>query len=131
MLLGPEFRINVAPVGRDQISARAELALLAALHVVWHRRIPNIDVKADLMAGVLGEHLPAARLSHVADQKTVPADLFCVLGKPFDEANERGLPQLRFRDGRMTCQVGPVIGSETAPARQPLTSPPIERGGSG
>src|SRR6516225_617518 len=43
----------------------------------------------------------------------------------------RGLPQLRFRDGRMTCQVGPVIGSETAPARQPLKSPPIERGGSG
>src|SRR6516165_4520148 len=42
-----------------------------------------------------------------------------------------GLPQLRFRDGRMTCQVGPVIGSDTAPARQPSKSPPIERGGPG
>src|SRR4029077_19580954 len=31
----------------------------------------------------------------------------------------------------MTCQVGPVIGSDTAPARQPLKSPPIERGGPG
>src|SRR5436305_6803342 len=40
-----------------------------------------------------------------------------------------GLPQLRLRDGRMTCQVGPVIGSDTAPARQPSKSPPIERGG--
>src|SRR5215472_2756397 len=40
-----------------------------------------------------------------------------------------GLPQLRLRDGRMTCQVGPVIGSDSAPARQPLKSPPIERGG--
>src|SRR5215475_15116978 len=40
-----------------------------------------------------------------------------------------GLPQLRLRDGRMTCQVGPVIGSDTAPERQPLKSPPIERGG--
>src|SRR5262245_29852670 len=39
-----------------------------------------------------------------------------------------GLPQLRLRDGRMTCQVGPVIGSDTAPARQPSKSPPIERG---
>src|SRR6516225_11567757 len=29
----------------------------------------------------------------------------------------------------MTCQVGPVIGSDSAPARQPLKSPPIERGG--
>src|SRR6476620_5699772 len=39
-----------------------------------------------------------------------------------------GLPQLRLRDGRMTCQVGPVIDSDTAPARQPSKSPPIERG---
>src|SRR5215470_16585845 len=31
----------------------------------------------------------------------------------------------------MTCQVGPVIGSDTAPARQPSKSPPIECGGSG
>src|SRR6516165_5320793 len=42
-----------------------------------------------------------------------------------------GLPQLRLRDGRMTCQVGPVIGSDTAPATQPSKSPPIERGGPG
>src|SRR5215472_66618 len=42
-----------------------------------------------------------------------------------------GLPQLRLRDGRMTCQVGPVIGSDSAPARHPLKSPPIERGGPG
>src|SRR6476661_1304248 len=42
-----------------------------------------------------------------------------------------GLPQLRLRDGRMTCQVGPVIGSDAAPARQPSKSPPIERGGPG
>src|SRR5580693_8206660 len=42
-----------------------------------------------------------------------------------------GLPQLRLRDGRMTCQAGPVIGSDMAPARQPSKSPPIERGGPG
>src|ERR1700745_3888860 len=42
-----------------------------------------------------------------------------------------GLPQLRLRDGRITCQVGPVIGSGTAPARQAAKSPPIERGGPG
>jgi hypothetical protein len=42
-----------------------------------------------------------------------------------------GLPQLRLRDGRMTCQVGPVIGSGKAPARQPLEWPPIERGSPG
>src|SRR3981189_2541692 len=42
-----------------------------------------------------------------------------------------GLPHLRLRDSRMTCQVGPVIGSDSAPARQPLKSPPIERDGPG
>src|SRR5262249_1713385 len=42
-----------------------------------------------------------------------------------------GLPQLRLRDGRITCQVGPVIDSDTAPARQPSKSLPIERGGPG
>src|ERR1700732_5299761 len=42
-----------------------------------------------------------------------------------------GVPQCRLGDGRMTCQVGSVIGSDTAPARQPSKSPPIERGGPG
>src|SRR5262249_25152431 len=42
-----------------------------------------------------------------------------------------GLPQLRLRDGRITCHVGPVIDNDTAPARQPSKSPPIERGGPG
>src|SRR3977135_566955 len=88
MSLGPQFRINIAQIGRDQIGARAELALLAALRVVWHRRKPNIHVEADLMAGVLGKHLTSARLRHVANQKTVPANLSCDRGKPFDEANE-------------------------------------------
>ena len=82
------FRINVAQIGRDHIGAGAELSLLAALRVVWHRRKPNINVKADLMAGVLGKHLPPARLRHIANQKTIPANLFCVRGKRFDEANE-------------------------------------------
>jgi hypothetical protein len=31
-----------------------------------------------------------------------------------------GWPQLRLRDSRITCQVLPVTGSATAPARQPL-----------
>src|SRR5262249_10056591 len=64
------------------------LALLATLHVVWHRRKPNIDVEADLMASVIGEHRTAARLRHVANKKTIPANLLCVRGKPFNEANE-------------------------------------------
>src|SRR5262245_31841022 len=74
--------------GATNIGAQAELARLAALRVVWHRRKPNIDVEADLMAGVIGKHLPAARLRHVANQKAVPANLSCLRGNPFDEANE-------------------------------------------
>ena len=88
MPAGPHFRIDVEQIERDDIGGRVELALLAVLHVVRHRRKPNIDVEADLMAGVVGEHRPTARLRHVANQKTVPANLFRVLGKSFDEANE-------------------------------------------
>src|SRR6516162_10059108 len=86
--MGPYLRIDVSQIGRDHIAGRAELALFAALYVVWHRRKPDIDVEADLMAGVVGEHRSAARLRHVANQKTIPASLFRVIGKPFDEANE-------------------------------------------
>ena len=53
--------------GRDHIGGRIELALLVALRVVWHPRKPNIDVEADLMAGGLRKHRPAARLSHAAN----------------------------------------------------------------
>ena len=31
-----------------------------------------------------------------------------------------GLPQRRFRDSRIACQVGPSVGIATAPAMQPL-----------
>ena len=31
-----------------------------------------------------------------------------------------GVPQLRLRDSRITCQFGPLIGSAAPPARQPL-----------
>src|SRR5262245_35539952 len=61
MSVSPHLPINVEQIGRDHIGGRAELAFLAALHVGWHRRKPNIDVEADLMAGVLGKHRPAAR----------------------------------------------------------------------
>src|SRR5581483_5940188 len=42
-----------------------------------------------------------------------------------------GLPQLRLRDSRITCQAGPLIGSGVAPARQPSLYPPIDSGGPG
>jgi hypothetical protein len=79
---------DVAQIRRNHVGARAELALLAALHMVRHRRKPDIDVEADLMAGVIGQHRPTARLRHVANQETVPAGRFCVRGEPLDEANE-------------------------------------------
>jgi hypothetical protein len=35
------------------------------------------------------------------------------------KATSSGCPQLRLRDSRITCQVLPLIGSATPPARQP------------
>src|SRR6202040_2921139 len=72
MSVGPQFRINIAQIERDHIGARAELALLAALHVVWHRRKPNIDVEADLMAGVLGTRRAAETCRQPKDRSSQP-----------------------------------------------------------
>src|SRR5262249_36866529 len=94
---------------RDHVTGRAELALLAALHVVRHRGETNIDVEADLVAGMARERRPAARLRHVADQETVPADLFAFLANRSMKRTRCGLPQLRLSDRRMTCQLGPIV----------------------
>ena len=64
----PHFRIDVEPIRRDHIDGAVDLALLAAEHVVGHRREPDVGVEPDLVAGVTGDHGAAARLRHVADQ---------------------------------------------------------------
>ena len=38
-----------------------------------HRGEPDVGVESDLMRGVAGEHRPAARLRHVADEQARPA----------------------------------------------------------
>src|ERR1700742_4632330 len=47
------------------------------------------------------------------------------------KAISSGWPQLRLRESRITCQSGPLIGSATAPARQPRADEPIARAASG
>ena len=49
------------------------LTLLRGEGAIRHRREPNIGVESDLMAGMAGQHRSAARLRHVADEKTRPA----------------------------------------------------------
>src|SRR6516165_1561132 len=47
------------------------------------------------------------------------------------KSKSSGVPQLRLRGCRITCQSGPLIGSDTPPARQPLAYEPIARAASG
>ena len=47
------------------------------------------------------------------------------------KSRSRGLPQLRLRDSRITCQSGPLMGRATPPARQPLAYEPIDRAARG
>jgi len=42
------------------------------------------------------------------------------LAKRSRKSRSRGLPQLRLRESRITCQSGPLMGSATPPARHPL-----------
>ena len=49
-----------------------------------------------------------------------PASLRALAASRSTSATRSGWPQLRLRDSRITCQVSPLIGSASAPARQPL-----------
>ena len=44
--------------------------------MIRHRHEPDVDIKPDLVAGVIGGRRPAAGLRQVADQDTVPAGGF-------------------------------------------------------
>jgi len=68
--------IDIDPIRRNHVHGRIHFALFARQHVIGHRFEPDVDVETDLMAGMPVDHWSAPRLRHVADQKTVPTDLF-------------------------------------------------------
>ena len=49
-----------------------------------------------------------------------PASLCTFADRRSSNATISGCAQLRLRDSRITCQVGPLIGKGSAPAMQPL-----------
>ncbi len=59
--------------------------------MVGHRGEPDVDVEADLVAGMAADHRAAARLRHVADQQAIPAVLGGVVGERLDVPDEFGL----------------------------------------
>jgi hypothetical protein len=86
--MGPDLGINVEPILRNHVERRVELTLLLRKLVVGHWCEPDVDVEADLMAGVAGEHGATARLGHVADQEPVPTNLPGIVGEPLNEGDE-------------------------------------------
>src|SRR6516164_10266237 len=86
--MSPHFWIDVLLVLRDDICWKRELALFASLHVVGHRREPDIRIKPDLVTGMAVNHRPAPWLRHIADQKSVPPNHLGVVAEPFQELEE-------------------------------------------
>src|SRR5262249_58764840 len=72
----PHFVIDIEPIRRNDVHGRVHFAFFARQRVIGHRFAPDVDFAPDLVAGVPVDHWSAPRLRHVADQKTVPADLF-------------------------------------------------------
>src|SRR5215469_5619654 len=75
----PHFVIDIDPIRRNHVHGRIHFALFARQRVIGHRFEPDVDVETDLVAGVPVDHWSAPRLRHVADQKTVPTDLFGIV----------------------------------------------------
>jgi hypothetical protein len=84
----PQLGIDVLAVGGDHHGRRHLLALPPAELAIGHRSKPDVGVEADLMAVVAGEHRAAAGLRQVADQEPAPADLWRLLGQPFEELHQ-------------------------------------------
>ena len=85
----PDLRIDVLLVGGDHVGRGHLLALLARERRSRHRGEPDVGIEPDLVAAVAGEHRPAARLRHVADQQAGPVrHLRHLRGEPLHERDQ-------------------------------------------
>src|SRR4029079_5953049 len=60
-----------------------------------------------------------------------PSNARASLDKRSRKSSSCGVPQLRLQDSRITCQSGPLMGSDTPPVRQPFAYEPMARAASG
>src|SRR4051794_2985350 len=89
----PDFGIDILFVLRHHVGCRHLLALLPREWRLRHRREPDVGVEADLMTGVAGEHWPATRLRHVADQQARPTGNFrYFVSEAFHEGDQFRMP---------------------------------------
>ncbi len=92
-----ELELAARPVGGvddarllvDHLLGDHGLALVIAERLLRHRREPDIDIEADLVAGMAGQRRTAARLAHVANEQSRPAiQPLGVAGEPLGEAHQ-------------------------------------------
>ena len=89
VILRPHRRVDVEPIRPHDIGGGHLLAFGARQLAGRHRRQPDVDVEADLMRGVAGQHRTAARLRHVADENAGPmADGRHLARETFEECDQ-------------------------------------------
>ena len=117
----PDVRIDCEGILEHRGGADV-LALLRRENAVGHGREPDIGVEPDLMAGMTGDHRPAARLRHVADEEARPAvEATRVACQTLEIVEQAGMSPIAIaREPDHSCQSGPLMGKETPPERQPL-----------
>ena len=110
--LGGPGAVDVEPIGAHHIGRPTSSRARRRQRAVRHRRQPDVGVETDLVGGVAGQHRPAARLRDVADQdaRASRRRAGTCAAKRSRKAISAGLPQLRLRDRRITCQVRPLTG---------------------
>ena len=89
----PHRRVDMQPVGRDDLGCGHFVPLGGCKAAVWHWRQPDIGIEPDLVRAVAGQHRPAARLGDVADQETRPPRLGRHFRRqPFDKLDQDRMP---------------------------------------
>jgi hypothetical protein len=82
----PLSTIDIFAVRGNQIDSDNLVALFLAQYTIGHWHEPNVDIQPDLVAFMSKRKRTAARLSHVANQNSVPTRRFGSQGsEPFQE----------------------------------------------
>src|SRR5689334_24286237 len=106
---GPHLPIDVKLIGRDHFSAFGKFALLATLHMVRHRREPDVDVETVLMAAVVGKHGPAGGWRVLAVKRPFQAVFLAVFAGPPAKLTAFRLPPVRFAGRPLDLPAGAVL----------------------
>jgi hypothetical protein len=120
MCRGPYRRIDTERIFQHR-HGDFILALFFGEDPIRHRCQPDIRIEADLVAGMSGQHRPAARLRQIADKKARPAIFLArFLRQLLEIGDEAGMAEIAVARQAHHLPGGTVDGKRDAACQAPL-----------